>query len=117
MRKLKALRQASNLTQKEIADRLDIPTSTYRSYENGKRLPNLIILKEIAVFYNVTVDFLIDLKPKNNYIIPETIENLADAYAFLKSLNILHLCDNARDEKVLTFAKLLHAYIYNFNWK
>lgn len=36
---LKIIRQVKNLTQKEMAFKLDIPYRTYQNWEEGQRLP------------------------------------------------------------------------------
>ena len=38
--KLRELRTARNMTQAELADRLNITKSTVSAYENGARLPS-----------------------------------------------------------------------------
>ena len=58
--KLKYLREHQELSQREICKRLNLPTSTYCRYESGETQPNLIILKLIANFFDVTVDYLLD---------------------------------------------------------
>lgn len=46
--KLKKYRMLKNKTQREIADKLKIPYSTYSNYENGNRIPNEITIENIA---------------------------------------------------------------------
>ena len=58
--KLKYLREHQELSQKDLCNRLGLPASTYNRYESGETQPNLIILKLIANFFDVTVDYLLD---------------------------------------------------------
>lgn len=58
--KLKYLREHQELSQREICNRLGLPTSTYCRYESGETQPNLTTLKLIANFFDVTVDYLLD---------------------------------------------------------
>ena len=44
---LKTLRKNKGITQKEMAELLNIPYSTYSNYENNNRFPNDNILSEI----------------------------------------------------------------------
>lgn len=57
--KIRQLRVDKNLSQKEIADKLGIPRSTYANYENNNRLPNTESLNKICNFFNVKMDELI----------------------------------------------------------
>lgn len=59
MKELKRLRKASNLTLKELAEKMNVTVNTIYHYESGKREPSLRLLKQLAAFFNVTVDQLI----------------------------------------------------------
>ena len=61
-KKLKELRHENNLTQKQLADILKINSVTYLHYEKDQREPPLSLLAEIALFYEVSVDYLLGLK-------------------------------------------------------
>ena len=58
---LRTLRKKNNLTQKQLADQLDVSLSTIIKYERGDREPNIQILKRICAFFNVTIDYLLGL--------------------------------------------------------
>lgn len=47
---LKALRASKNLTQEDIAKKLDISVETWRNYEKGKSFPNVLTIKKIETF-------------------------------------------------------------------
>lgn len=57
--RLKELRLARGYTQKEIADKLGMNSVTYLHYEKSQRQPPLELLADIAVFYEVSVDYLL----------------------------------------------------------
>jgi transcriptional regulator with XRE-family HTH domain len=59
-RRLKALRADRGLTQKQVADELQIKQQTYSNCENGKGL-DVKILKQLCDFYNVSADYLLGL--------------------------------------------------------
>lgn len=50
---LKALRASKNLTQEDIAKKLDISVETWRNYEKGKSFPNVLTIKKIETFFKV----------------------------------------------------------------
>lgn len=57
--RLRSLREAKGLSQKELADRLNINRSTYARYETSSTQPDYDILNAIANFYDVSVDYLL----------------------------------------------------------
>jgi len=58
--RLKQLRASKKLSQHELAEKLNIPRVAIAGYESGARsLPREQRLKSIAVFFGVSIDFLI----------------------------------------------------------
>lgn len=53
-------RQKNDLTQEELCQILDISRSTYAYYEVGRTLPTVMFLKELAKYYQITLDELLD---------------------------------------------------------
>ena len=60
--KLKALRTAKKMSQKELADRIGIAKSVISFYESGDRFPSYDVLIKIARIFNVTTDYLLDVE-------------------------------------------------------
>ena len=60
MERLKILRTKRKLLQKEVASALNIGRTTYVKYENGDSEPSLSILIELANFFDVTTDYLLE---------------------------------------------------------
>lgn len=58
-RNLLILRKKVDLTQAEIAVRLDVKAQTWSNYENGNTEPNLDSLIEISKIFGVTLDELV----------------------------------------------------------
>ncbi len=56
--KLKELRKIENLTQQQLADRLNISRVNYTRYETDAVRPDYETLLAIANFYNITLDEL-----------------------------------------------------------
>ena len=59
--KLKELRENNKKTQTEIAEILKIQQNTYSQYETGVRQIPLEFLIELARYYNVSVDYILNL--------------------------------------------------------
>lgn len=55
---LKYLRERENLSQKQLADKLNISASTISMYEVGSRQPNFETEEAIADFFNVDLNTL-----------------------------------------------------------
>jgi len=59
--RLRELRENSNLTQAQLSKELLIDQRSLSFYEIGKYEPNLDTLKRIAIFFNVSTDYLLCL--------------------------------------------------------
>ena len=57
--RIKDLREDKDLTQKELANYLNISQVAYSYYELGKRSIPLEILAQLADFYNTNIDYLL----------------------------------------------------------
>lgn len=58
--KLKELRQARGITQKQLADWSGLGRSQISNYENGIRTPDWKTQEKLADFFNVRLDYLMD---------------------------------------------------------
>jgi len=56
--KLKTLRTSKALSQGNLAKKLNITKSMISAYENSVRLPSYDVLTKIALFFNVSIDYL-----------------------------------------------------------
>lgn len=90
--RLKQLRIRCGFSQPDFASILNIPLSTYRSYEQGKREPNNDLLIEISKKLNTTTDYLLGRE--------ESVDDTS------KSSNLLN-CKNLSTEEI----KLLKNFI------
>ena len=56
--RLKQLRIQKNMTQKELADTLELSVSAISMYEQGSRVPSDKIKKRYSLFFNKSIDRL-----------------------------------------------------------
>lgn len=56
--RLRELRDEKELSQEEVALKLNVGRSTYASWEIGRSEPSVCILILLADFYNVSLDYL-----------------------------------------------------------
>ena len=68
MKHLKELRIQRKLTQKEVADFLQISRSAYTNYETDKREPDRETLLKLSEYFDVSVDYLMDSERKGSTI-------------------------------------------------
>ena len=62
-----ALRKSNSMTQIELAQRLDYSDKSVSKWERGESIPGVVVLKQIADIFGVTVDYLItDTHVDNN---------------------------------------------------
>jgi transcriptional regulator with XRE-family HTH domain len=64
---LRKTRENAGYSQKQVADLLNIPDTTYRNYENTSREPDFNTLLKIAEIFNVSVDYLLGKTNIRNY--------------------------------------------------
>jgi repressor LexA len=58
--RIKELRKRKNISQKEMADALNVAQSTVGNWEGGIREPSFEMLQNIASFFSVSIDYLIN---------------------------------------------------------
>lgn len=75
---LKILRNGKRLTQQEVAEKLDIQTQTYATYERGRNEPPAEILVRLSYLYDVPVDIII--QRDNVFKDKESIKNEIAAF-------------------------------------
>ncbi len=56
---LQELRKAKKLSQKEVAAHLNIPATTYNTYESGRTEPPIEILVRLSHLYGMPIDFIV----------------------------------------------------------
>lgn len=77
--KLKKLRIESGLTQAQLAQKVGIGASTVGMYESNIRKPSFEVLLKLAIFFNVSIDYLISDEKDD--------ENLRNISHLFESLN------------------------------
>ncbi|MBR5873794.1 MAG: helix-turn-helix transcriptional regulator [Oscillospiraceae bacterium] len=60
-RRIRDLREDKDLTQTQLAKEVNVSQRTYSYYENGERTIPPEVLIALAKFYNVSVDYILEL--------------------------------------------------------
>jgi transcriptional regulator with XRE-family HTH domain len=58
---LRDLREDKDLNQKQIAEIFNIAQTTYSDYELGKTNIPIDVLKKMAIFFDTSIDYLLDM--------------------------------------------------------
>ena len=56
---LKIIRKQKKYSQLKVAMDLNISREALSHYENGKRSPDLQMLRQLSAYFNVSIDFLV----------------------------------------------------------
>ena len=87
--RLRTLRLKANMTQGQLAKRLNLTKSVISAYETDLRLPSYDVLIVIAKIYNVSTDFLLGLERKQEIdlsgLTQEEIEAILNLIKAMKS--------------------------------
>lgn len=65
-KELKNLRKEKKLTQKDVAEHLDISIRAYQHYEHETREPPLTTAITLANLFDVSLDYLVGRTPNRN---------------------------------------------------
>ncbi len=105
--RLKELRESKNLTQKQLAEILNISRSSLSSYEVGTREPDFSMLMQIATFFNVNLDSLLSYNANPTTVSSEYSSINPDLYNDIESLS-----EESRNElhKYINLLKINEAY-------
>lgn len=89
---LRKLREAAELTQEQLGDRLHMSKSMIYYYEHSRRDPSAEVLMQLAEIFHVSVDYLLGREKKKQTIdlsgLPDKdIEFVQDVVSFLRRKN------------------------------
>lgn len=76
---LKAVRERKSITQKEVCEAIGVAKSTYSQYESGAREPNVLTIKKIADFLNISADDLLGISEPDIQIIQFDSEEFTES--------------------------------------
>ena len=104
---LKRLRSLKGLSRKKIAEELNTPYSTYAGWENGFREPDISTLNNIASYYKVSINDLLN---------PEAAVRDEDTLKLISRLskNLFETYISVPDEHRAELEKKLIAYMNEF---
>lgn len=99
MNNLKAIRKIKNLTQEDVANKLNIARTTYQSYENGFNEMNYDILKKISKLFDVSIDYLLENECPNKLDLTALTDKQRKIIEIIQNLN------NKNCERIIAYAE------------
>lgn len=64
--RLKDIREDHDITQKTLSEYLNIKQNTYSQYENGQRQIPIDILIKLAIYFDTSTDYILELTDVSN---------------------------------------------------
>lgn len=100
--KLVLLRKHANLSQGDIASRLNVPVTEYMQWENGNSICSVVLLKRMADMFGITVDDLVD--NTKSIVIPEPVIEQSATIPFNggQDINATQMYDGSLGDTVQT---------------
>lgn len=87
--KLRALREARNLTQLQVAERIGVSKAMISAYETASKAPSIEVLIRLSRLLGVSVDYLVCVDaPKMIDVSGLDDETVALITALIKKINI-----------------------------
>ena len=107
---LKELRQAKNMSQQDLADHVFVNRTTVTNWENGRRIPDIIMIRRLAECFEVDVGVLLGSTlehPEHPEVIVADDERLilmGSMSVLEKALPTAHIAGFTRADELLTYA-------------
>jgi len=73
--RLKELREAKHLSQKDVAKRLDVTRSTISGYECNTITPSVEQLAKLALLYNTSLDYIMGMENRFHLYLDDLTES------------------------------------------
>ena len=89
---IKRLRQESQLTQAQLAERLGVSYQAISRWENETTYPDIELLPSIAALFGVTVDYLLTGQPAGNAQRRRHPAGKRSAAGHIEVQTVLHPC-------------------------
>lgn len=65
--RIRFLREKKELTQAEMGRAINVPQRTYAYYETGERMIPPQVLRDLALYHDVSVDYILELTDETTY--------------------------------------------------
>jgi transcriptional regulator with XRE-family HTH domain len=66
--RIRLLRTSRNLSQVELAKKLNVSKQSVSNWENNNILPSVEIVTQLAIFFSCSTDYILGISDKRNFI-------------------------------------------------
>ena len=98
---IKKIRKDNNLTQKEFADKYNVTYQAVSKWENGRNMPDSLLIKKICDDFNLKIEDLFNGEVKKKSYVPVMIV-LGLIVFFIWGLVIIRCIDSSYEFKTIT---------------
>lgn len=85
-RLIKEIRKKNNLTQKDLADKYNVTYQAVSKWENGKNMPDMVLIKQISKDYNIPLEDVLEGNYKHKK------KNIIKPILIILVLSIISIC-------------------------
>ncbi|MBQ9198938.1 MAG: helix-turn-helix transcriptional regulator [Lachnospiraceae bacterium] len=104
------LRQKKNMTQSDLADKLNYSDKAVSKWERAESIPDITVLKQIADLFEVTLDYLVS--ENNNEASFDNVSNLSEAEKPSTSYEESYTGNNNQESDDNSLANPKNRFIY-----
>lgn len=104
---LRELREKKDLSQVELAKKLNITSQSLSQYELGKRMPDIDMINRLADFFNVSVDYLLGRTNIQNHEGLPIMESSEEYYVDNEMIKDINNLSPESQEDLEAYIKLL----------
>lgn len=121
--RLRYLRKQENMTQEDLAKKLDLKRSTVTNMEVNRITPPLKTLETLVKIFDVSIEYFLDETVSNSnqlpFIIPKKFSYRSECMDYLsrhEGLNKLYL-EKLTDDELIKFSNEIQEYIETLSYK
>ena len=106
MENLKILRKEKNLTLEQLAQKLNLSRQVLSRYERGEREADYAVLKKIANFFDVSIDYLLG---NSIYFFPDQVREQSTQLSRDEEelVSLFRMLGSSRKEDIIVYARAL----------
>lgn len=102
--RFKILKEEANLNNKQFEEKVGFSNGTFSNWDNGKSNPSIDSVRKVAMAFNVSADWLLELDNRQPSILAEGEQLLLDTFRECSETDkykLMHYCMTLQEQKGL----------------